>query len=58
MITAIYWLQPYIEMAQNSEAVVELLDMHRSKLILINIVLQFMYNRITFNVTYFTNIGL
>jgi hypothetical protein len=26
MIIAIYWLQLYIEMAQNAEAVVELLD--------------------------------
>jgi hypothetical protein len=36
MIIAIYWLQLYIEMAKNAEAVVELLDgMHRSKSILI-----------------------
>ena len=33
MIIAIYWLQLYIEMAQNAEAVVELLDdMHRGKI--------------------------
>jgi hypothetical protein len=37
MIIAIYWLQLYIEMAQNAEAVVELLDdIHRSKFILIS----------------------
>jgi hypothetical protein len=37
MIIAIYWLQLYIEMAQNAEAVGELLDdMHRGKDILIS----------------------
>jgi hypothetical protein len=37
MIIGIYWLQLYVKMAQNAEAVVELLDdMHSGKNILIS----------------------